>query len=678
MMRCVIWMVLVLGTSAILMPEEVKAATTAPFPACQQETTLSDYVVMDRPDDRPVMGTMSVNDTSDMVIGTDEGVYLYANHHYVKTLPHMLWEPLFRGGNYIYAVVNPFNRKAAKGRRLLYRTTNGKDWQLIGDKRFSTAKLFAIDVKNDRLYYASPNYSLRAALSVRDIRTGTVSQIGDKRLRDIEAIGYFKGSLYVKCHRDKLYVSHDQGKSFTDITKHLGGGTSGGAFMLANEHYLVVSIGNYYVYVFDGKAWKEIGAASTKRGIFSISRIHTLKDHQLVMTQFSHHMVVDLRNGQEQEILLPKVYDYSAFSVVNDDVVMSAQLPKDGIARVVSGNGHEQQDKVSQLLKVRLTAHSSVCQVMASHTSSKAYPFAKGHGLLIDSGKVYMNDATRILDVETSQQMNLSPFYRLRYLKPGQVKGDWFVDVAQSSSRKIRGHIIFSQTHRSQDKGKTWQLVTDKRQMPTNAIIDDSLNLAYYFTAKTIERIDLKAGNETMRHFELTKGTPESLVIDKTSRVWMQSSQGIFVSKSTGGWWQCPLPFRLNPKIAIRGFALLQSHIAVTYRDAVYLSRNDTIAWKSIPIIDPCTKEALPVRIVGNSKEHVVLVDRIYGHLWVLNISNDEVKYIPFSKRYGTVRKAHYTNGKLMVETTGTPIQSTPGRFKHRTSPQLVQFHLKH
>ncbi|PKV50822.1 hypothetical protein ATE84_2889 [Aquimarina sp. MAR_2010_214] len=672
----ILWMVLLLGGSTITLQGDAKAENTAPSPALPVS---SPYITMDRPDNRPVIGVLPLNQSNDLIVGTDEAIYLYSDHHYIKTLPYMLWEPMFQAGDYIYASVNHYNRKAMRANRVLYRTRNGKDWQRI-TKGHKTPDLFAVDIKNDMLYGASRDAGYHSTLSVLNMRTGQIALLGDKRLRRIEAIGWFQGGLYVQCDRDKLYVSHDGGNTFTDITKDLGGGTEGYGTILVNEHYLVLSIAGHYLYVFDGKKWKEMAAHKMKHGAISFYRIQALKHHQLVVTQLSRNLILDLRTGKERDIHLPKVYKYSAFTLVGDHLMVSAQLPKDNMLTIALGSkaAHTQQAKAAQLLNISLEPENICQRLLGTHhyTMLPSYR-GRGSGIIIDSSRIYINGANKILDVETKEQINQASFHRVRALKRGAVHGDWFMGIAEPASSKTKGGHPFFHLHRSKDKGKTWDLVTQKRQVPYHVVIDDSLQLAYYLSALTIERIDLRPSYESTRHFEMVKGTPKSLIIDKTSRLWMQSSEGIFVSKATGGWWQCPLPFRDNPSVTIRDFALLDQHMAVTYKNQLYVSPNHKVDWKATSIIDPCTHTSLPVRIVGSSDTHIILEDRIYGHLWVININTQSLQKCHFPKTFGAVRKAHYANGKLLVETTGTPIQSTAGRFKNNISPALLQYQLK-
>ncbi len=675
-MRRELWIILLLGSGIIIMLGELMAASTAPSPALVKETPKSsNYVVMDRPDDRPVIGIVPIRQSGDLVVGTDEAVYLYTDHHYIKTLPHMLWEQMFKAGEFVYAVVNPYHRKAMHANRVLYRTKNGKDWERISGKAGTRSTLFAVDANNDVIYGANKTGDYHSSLYKHDMRTGAITPLGDDRLRRIKAIGWFKGSLYVVCNRKKLYVSHDQGKTFTDITSKLDGNVHGRVRIITNDNYLLISAQAHYLHQFDGKQWKEIAVSAVKHDNLSMYMIRYLEGHRLVFSiGLRRYFIMDLRTSKRQEIYLLKVYRYPTFTLLGNDLIVTAHLPKDGIISNISGTkqAHEQQEKAAQLLKVRLSPEPLCKQLLGTQKLIRNHPAVRG--IVIDSGQVIVNTGKELLDIHTYKPVNNNRFDIANRFKKGAVKGNWFIRMIPETSGDAKEHHYL---RTSTDRGRSWQITGNTFQEGFNSVIDDSLRVVYTLGFNNIWRSSIKLNDAYSAEQEVFEGTLESLVVDKTSRVWLQGSEGLFVSKSSGGWWNCPTPFRNNDKIAVRGFALLNKHMAVTYRDQLYVSQNSTVDWKPYPIIDPCSKQEVTVRIMGNNKSHIILKDRTYGHLWILNVATGSVQHCRIPKTNGVAYKAHLSENTLLVETTGTPLQSANGTWKGAVAPRLLMFHLK-
>ncbi|TSE04388.1 hypothetical protein [Aquimarina algiphila] len=673
-MKKLTWIALILGISAIALLVSV-AASAAPSPALVKKTSeLLNYVVQDRPDDRPLVGVQTIGNSGDLVVGTDEAVYFYSDHHYIKTLHHMVWE-MFKAGDYIYAVINPYHRKSMYANRVVYRTKDGRNWQRISGKGGTRATLFAVDTKHDVLYGATQTGNYHSTLYKKELQTGVATALGDKRLHRIDGIGWFQGALYVVCDSGKLYMSQDQGKSFVNITHKLDGNLKGRIRILANEHYLLISVAAHYLHQFDGKKWREIAVSATKHDNLSMVMIRSLDGHRLIFAKgLRHHFIMDLRTRKKQQVFLPEVYHYRNFVPLGEDLYVTAHLPEDSVLSDVSGTkqAHEQQEKASQLLKVRLTPEPICNQLFGAQTLVRAHLPVRG--IVIDSGQVIVNTGKELLDINTYQPVNNNRFHIANRFKKGAVKGIWYIRMIPETSGSPKDHHYLRW---SSDRGKRWTRIANTSQEGVHAVIDDSLCVAYSLGFNNIWRTSIKPQEDYNSAQEVFEGSLESLVVDKTSRVWVQGSEGVFVSKSAGGWWKCPQPFRNNDKIAIRGFALLDKHMAVTYRDQLYLSENNTVNWKPFPIIDPCRKQQVAVRIIGNNKSHIILKDRLCGQLWIVDVLTGAVQHCRIPKTNGVAYKAHLSGNTLLVETTGTPIQSAHTQWKGATASRLFVFNLK-
>lgn len=666
----------IIGTVGVM-----ASSLISPSPYPNQNDPIAPYIVLDKPsDNRPIKGILSL-DAERVLVGTDEGVYLSnpANGSYELSLPHSLWEDEqpFIAGDYIYCSVNRYHRLAYRGLKQLFRAHkdslnwNSLNWKRITPEFSPAPDLIAIDPDRGILYGANRRGYYQSTLYSRSVKNHSITKLGDKaHLVNISAIAVFKGSLFVVANHH-LYVSHDQGQHFENITSSLANGCRGASYFLTNDQFLVLNVAQHFTYVFDGKDWREITAKTVKYGTKSHYQIKALNGDKLVMSQMGigKHQMVDLLSGEWQPIRLPKLYQYGAFELQGKDLYVSAALRK-GWASFAPDSQKSLSDfeqKNHNLLRVRLN-HIPISHVIWGNDMPEVIaesPSLYTHGKVINNATVYRNDGKYIINAYTQEAIS-KPLHKPTAFMQGKVKGHWFITH--------KGRL-----HRSDDKGKHWSMVDINLHVPHNILIDDSLNVAYKHNGRVLSRFNLNTGEVDYNNYDDFKGTIETIHLDKTGRLFVQTSTGVYISYKRG-FWGCPTPFRKNNQVPVKGFALLKDHMFVTYNNRLYYSRTDILDWEEYQLCSPSNDDLhLPINIIGSDDKLIVLQELQYGHIIVLDPASGDKQRFHFPRENGAIRTAHIAKNTLIVETTGVPFSPAKEHLKHSKSAQLLGYniHLK-
>ncbi len=635
---------------------------------------LSPFVQIEKPlPTRPVTGLLSINDTQ-LLVATDEGIFIREESGKTTlTLPHSLWqdEKPFIKDDVIYISINKYHRRANKGLKQIYKAhKDSLNWKRITPQFKQAPDLFAIDHEKSTFYGAYKHEAYHSSLYKRSLDNFQITPLGDESFKQIEAVAYFKGALYVATNR-RLMVSNDDGASFTDITSKLSGGCRGIVSVLSNEHYLILNVAYHLTYIFDGKEWVEITERFEKKGTISYYIIKSLQGDRLVLSQMgvAKNRIFHLKTKEWQDIALPKLYHYQAYELHGDDLYISGALPKDPAIDWMLGKNQPDPSVERNRIFLRTRVSEIPYQHLLWGTDTETVITENKHlpskGFVIDSNRVYLNQDNYILQAGSGQ--NLSGKLEDAYgFTRGKVKGHWFITT--------NGRL-----HRSEDKGKTWKLVDINLHIPPNCQIDDSLSVAYTHNGQVLSRYNLNTGDVDYNNYDDFKGIIKHIHLDKTGRLYVQTTKGVYISIPKG-FWGCPTPFREDKEIPLEDFALLEDRMLVSYNNRLYQSRTDILDWEALPLCDPSDDDThLPVRIIGGGGKLVILQELQYGHLILFNPETREIQRFSFGNDHGVVASAHILGNRLLIETSGIPFHPVSKTLRFEAHARLISYtiHLK-
>lgn len=666
-MKVLFWVILLLGGSI---------ATSQ----ADMNDPVSLYLkVEDLPTERPITHILSAK--GKLVIGSEDGLFVQGKDKSWKRalpFPHIVME-LKQSGDMIVVLIEK-SRRDMFSDRWWFGSQDGKTWKTFG--KVTSRPLLAYDNKHHITYKANKGIYYKSSLHA--FESGQSRLLGDKRLARIHALTVHPstGYLLVGTYKE-LYLSKDQGRSFTPLNQKLGIASikAGHIYHLfANAHYMIIQLDSYRIFMSadSGESWKELTKnipLKIPKGSWHLHQIVAFDGSRMIVRKNSDYIIMDLANDTFSRIHLPRYYYYDAFAFHGNDLYAATKPVSNKIIEMME---KETSRKVkAPLLKFSLMPEP-LCRLLSGNQKLVKLVAHVNSLPIVDNDSLYMLDKQFIWN-KTAQKKLLNTQFQGWDFARGS-KGHWYLKngKVQNPSGTFDHHILI----RSKDKGRTWQDTGTRTAQPTKAVYDDSLNVFYTNYRHTVIRTDWKNNQSTQHRFTDEEGIITRLLVDEDSRLWVTTKRGLFVSVPEG-FRRIPLPFMRNKHLPITGFGLMPHHMIINYNGRIYISRVDKETWKSYRITDPCTdKKELDVRLVGSSDKLLVLQEQQYGHIWVFDPKTGEKERFYFPRENGIIRKVHIrANQQLLIETTGVPIMPNGDEIankRKRPAPLLsYTIHLK-
>ncbi|TYA74942.1 beta propeller repeat protein [Seonamhaeicola marinus] len=629
----------------------------ASVPSPPMKDSISDYLlVKDLPIGfSPVTNLLSFADK--LIIGGKDGVFTQQKNGEWKPMlqiPHSVIK-LFESGGYAWAIVNKSKSKF-RADVWVYRTRDGLTWEPCYKPHIRP--LIAYDKQNKIMYRATKDIRYRSALfsAVEHI---PLKLHDDKRLERICDIAVQSSSshLLIGTHKE-LYLSKDFGKSFIPLNDKLGVPEANGHTyrLYVNDTYMLVEVDGYQLYLSrdGGESWETLSNQkpfTSSKGQWALRQILTLNKSRLMVKMNSDYFVMDLENGTFVQVHLPTYYAYGAFTIHDDMIYVAAQPPTELLMSNMAGRDRHFK---APLLKLSLHAVPA-CRLLAGNQKPEIFSGTKYIAPLVDGDSVYGRKDQFMWNVDTGKKLSERRIVSTVFTIGN--RGHWYLKNAQIQNLRddrFTGYTLMQ----SVDKGKSWQNTQTKMQQPLGSTYDDSLEISYSHYRWTVWKSDWKHNHATQHRFTNEEGEIIKLHVDNNSRLWVATTEGLFVSVPAG-FKRIPLPFKTT-RLPITGFALLTHHMVINYDNNIYISPIDEIAWRKYSLCDEMCNDdvSMAFRLVGHSDQLLVLQERkAFGHIWILNPATDSKERVFFPRGNGVIRKVQIrSNKQLLVETTGVPI----------------------
>lgn len=669
------WLLLVIAGLGFGNDMAGQSGAQAPSPV-----KIESYSRVEIPGERSVSHMIAFGDK--LLIGTDEGVWVKdGDSAWKKTLPFYVWDDFFIvGETFVYVTINRFSRKNKLHKALLqlYRSKNGIEWELVLKK---APELIAVDAHTDSLYLGAKHSSYSTALS-KGKPFGSFKPLEDNRkLYDLLDMAYHKGRLFV-VGKQGVVVSEDGGKTFRNINVLFNSaiGREPKVRFLSNDHDIAVEINGHRVFVSHdaGESFtevtKDIAELRVKRGHFAVNRVFYLdRDSRLVLSHRSRYYLLDLKDESIREIVLPTFYRYRSFAILGDHLYVSALHPK---PRDITTPGSEGRDlskeaAFSPLLNVSLSSRS-LCDKIYALERIEASPFPEALSEIIADGDTLYGNSGRAIRHVGTDSVVANGLSQAHGFTQGN-RGHWYIQHVVTDSRGKATNRL----SRSMDTGRTWKPMLTGHTIPPHSVYDDSLGVAYYAYKHSVIRRSLRSGEMDQQSLGGFDNRILKLQVDSTSRLWVFSKKGLFISQLRG-FWESPLP-PFEHALPLSGFALHRGKMIIGNDKELFISRTDTLSWKKLPFVTGCSR-SMSVRLLKSSKEWLLLQDMDHGDLYLWNVERNQTKRLAYSvAEYGIIEHIQFTSSHLLLRTSGIPFYAQPHTRKEKPAQGLVYFiHIKH
>jgi len=676
---------IIIIVSAMLISIVGRAADKSAAPSPQTNDPISSHymLVEDLPTTRPVTSLLSFR--GKLLLGSDDGLFIQQKDKEWKRalpIPHSVMS-LTESGGMVYVRINKSKSKF-RADIWYYKSHDGITFEPVY-KPVLTPDIAFDSIRNIE-YRATKDIDYKSAL-FSSTEGNPLKHHDDKKLARINslAVQSRSGHLLVGTHQE-LFISKNQGESFTPLNAILGVPAFKGGHvykLLVNNYYMVVEVDGNRIFASadSGNSWKELSKEkplTTPKGQWSLQQICTLNGFRLVVRKNSDYFVMDLANDTFSQVHLPRYYQYAAFTI-HDDMFYAASKPL--FEQLMSNMAGRDRKRKAPLLRLSLKPIPA-CRLLAGNQKPVTLLGHVNNRPLVDNDSIYINKDNYLWNMVSNKKLSDKRISG-KVLKKGS-KEHWYIKNATMQNVSDKKFTTYTLIH-SKDKGRSWQNTATMIGQPSNAIYDDSLQVFYSHYRWTLLRGDWKHNHTTQHRFTHEEGEITQLHVDTHSRLWVMTTQGLFVS-TLHGFERITLPFKIK-QLPITGFALLEHHIVINYDGRIYISPidKDERKWELYTLCDElCNDDAeMAFRLVGSSKQLLVFQEQTYGHIWLLNPDTDEKQRVYFPRENGVIRKIQIrSNKQLLVETTGVPIipngdKDTSKLMKHAPLFSYT-IHLKH